>query len=54
MWRTGQVGRTVYAMVGLMADDHDLLIGMFDTKALADAAVHAHNQALMRKAGGPR
>lgn len=51
MWRTGRkVGRTVYAMIGLMADDHDLLIGMFDTRALAEAAVHAHNQVMMQQA----
>jgi hypothetical protein len=48
MWRTGRkAGRTVYAMVGLMPDDHDLLIGLFDTKALAEAAVRAHNQEVM-------
>jgi hypothetical protein len=50
MWRQGRkVGRTVYAMVGLLADDHDLLIGMFDTAKLAEAAVRAHNSAMIRK-----
>jgi hypothetical protein len=51
MWRQGRkVGRTVYAMVGLLADDHDLLIGMFDTAKLAEAAVSAHNAAVLREA----
>ena len=43
-WRTGRhVGRTVYAMLGEQPGDHDVLIGLFDTKALADEAVNAHN-----------
>lgn len=50
MWRQGRkVGRTVYAMVGLLADDHDLLIGMFDTAKLAEAAVRAHNTLMLKK-----
>lgn len=43
-WRVGRkVRRTVYAQVGPEPDDHDKLIGMFDTASLAQAAVDAHN-----------
>jgi hypothetical protein len=50
MWRQGRkVGRTVYAMVGLLADDHDLLIGMFDTAKLAEAACRAHNSSIIAR-----
>jgi hypothetical protein len=46
-WRVGRkVRRTVYAQVGPEPDDHDKLIGMFDTAALAAAAVRAHNAQL--------
>ena len=49
-WRTGRkLGRTVYAVVGLVPSDHDLLIGVMDTKALAAAAVAAHNSQIVRK-----
>ena len=49
-WRTGRkVGRTIYAVVGLVATDHDLLIGVMDTKALAQAAVAAHNSQIVKK-----
>ena len=49
-WRTGRkVGRTVYAVVGLVPTDHDLLIGVMDTKALAEAAVAGHNSQIVRK-----
>jgi hypothetical protein len=42
-WRVGrQVGRTIYAIVDAESD-HDLLIGLMDTKVLAEAAVRAHN-----------
>ena len=48
-WRTGRkVGRTVYAVVGLVPSDHDLLIGLFDSKALATAAVAGHNAQIVR------
>jgi hypothetical protein len=48
MWRQGRrVGRTIYAMPGIVADDHDLLIGMMDTAKLAEAAVRAHNSGLL-------
>ena len=47
-WRTGRkVGRTLYAMVGDEPTDHDLLIGMMDTRDLAAAAVDAHNRTLL-------
>jgi len=46
-WRTGRkVGRTIYAQLGDVPDDHDPLIGMLDTAALAAAAVRAHNTEL--------
>jgi len=46
-WRVGRkVGRTVYALVDDEPTDHDLLIGVMDTKALAEAAVRAHNEEL--------
>ena len=49
-WRTGRkVGRTVYAVVGLVPSDHDLLIGVMDTKALAAAAVAAHNSQIVKQ-----
>lgn len=48
-WRTGRrVGRTIYAQLGEAADDHDPLIGVMDTRALAEAAVTAHNEQLRR------
>jgi hypothetical protein len=46
-WRTGRkVGRTIYAMLELDPVDYDPLIGVMDTKALAEAAVRAHNAEL--------
>lgn len=42
-WRVGsKVGRTIYAVVG----DHfdDVLIGVMDTRALAELVVDDHNQ----------
>jgi hypothetical protein len=48
-WRTGRkVGRTIYAQIGDEPGDHDPLIGVMDSKALAEAAVRAHNQILGR------
>lgn len=45
-WRTGRrVGRTVYAMAGDTPSDDDALIGLMDTRSLAQAAVTAHNLA---------
>ena len=53
-WRTGRkVGRTVYAVVGLVPTDHDLLIGVMDTKALAQAAVAGHNSQIVRAGRSP-
>jgi hypothetical protein len=47
-WRVGRkVGRTIYAVVGDRASDHDLLIGVMDTRELAEAAVRAHNADLV-------
>lgn len=46
-WRTGRkVGRTIYAQLDYEPNDHDPLIGLMDSKALAEAAVQAHNEAL--------
>jgi hypothetical protein len=44
-WRTGRkVGRTIYAQLGAEPTDHDLLIGVMDTPALAREAVESHNE----------
>ena len=47
-WRTGRkVGRTVYAEAwDGVSDEDDVLIGLFDTPELAQAAVDAHNEML--------
>ena len=46
-WRTGMsVGRTVCVQFGAKPAKSDGLIGMFDTRELAQAAVDAHNAAL--------
>jgi len=46
-WRTGRkLGRTIYAQLGPGPSDNDILIGMMDTKALAEDAVAQHNQIL--------
>lgn len=51
-WRTGRkVGRTLYAQLGPEPDDHDPIIGLMDTKALAEAAVRGHNDELRRRTG---
>lgn len=46
-WRVGsKVGRTIYALVNddeRLPSDHDVLIGVMDTPALAAEAVRAHN-----------
>lgn len=48
-WRTGRkVGRTIYAQVGDLPSDVDMLIGVMDTPVLADDAVRAHNLSLAR------
>lgn len=48
-WRTGRrVGRTIYAMLELDPTDYDPLIGVMDTKGLAEEAVRGHNAELMR------
>jgi hypothetical protein len=50
IWRIGRkVERTVYAQIGKMPGDNDTLIGLFDTKDLAKAAVSAHNLVLTGK-----
>lgn len=43
-WRTGRkVGRTIYRMIGNTPSDADELIGLMDTRELAEEAVRAHN-----------
>jgi hypothetical protein len=52
LWRTGRhVHRTVYAVVGSMPGDTDMLIGLMDTRALAEAAVKGHNLQMVMKVG---
>lgn len=54
-WRTGRkVGRTIYAMVGDTPSDDDTLIGVMDTRSLAQAAVNAHNLASAMADAMPR
>jgi hypothetical protein len=46
-WRVGRkVGRTIYAMVSGEASDEDELIGVMDSRAVAESAVAAHNDTL--------
>jgi hypothetical protein len=43
-WRVGRkVGRTIYAQLGDEPSDHDPLIGVMDSRRLAEEAVTAHN-----------
>ena len=46
-WRTGsgRTARVIYAQLNEAMTDHDPLIGMMDTAALAKEAVRAHNVA---------
>ncbi len=45
-WRNGRkVGRTLYAMVGELPSEDDVLIGVLDTRELAWEVVIAHNNA---------
>jgi hypothetical protein len=49
-WRTGRkVGRTIYAQISAKPSDHDVLIGVMDTRALARSAVEGHNASLGRQ-----
>ncbi len=51
-WRVGgKNGRTIHAQLSDEPDDTDPLIGLMDTRALAEAVVRDHNRAL---AGGDR
>lgn len=46
-WRTGRkVGRTVYAQAGIDPGNDDELIGVMDSRELAEAVVRAHNRAI--------
>lgn len=48
LWRTGRkVGRTIYAQGQEEPSDHDALIGVMDTRALAREAVEAHNAVIV-------
>lgn len=49
-WRTGRtLGRTLYARTGGADWKADTVIGMLDTRELAEAACSAHNEALARR-----
>ncbi len=51
-WRVGRtVGRTIYAMVGEVPGEDDVLIGMMDTAELAGEACVAHNHRRTRGRG---
>lgn len=46
-WRVGQsLGRTVYAQIGSEPSKTDVLLGMMDTRELAELVVTEHNQGL--------
>ncbi|HSX47344.1 MAG TPA: hypothetical protein VLF63_01075 [Patescibacteria group bacterium] len=48
-WRVGRkVGRTVYAQINKVPSDEDTLIGVFDSKELAEEAVKSHNNSLKK------
>jgi hypothetical protein len=48
-WRVGRGGgRTIYAQIAAEASDDDVLIGVMDTRRLAEEAVTAHNAVLTR------
>lgn len=44
LWRTGRsVGRTIYAQLGPESSKRDVLIGLMDTREIADEVVKSHN-----------
>lgn len=46
-WRTGtSLGRTVYAQLGSEPSKADVLLGMMDTRELAELVVSEHNRGL--------
>lgn len=46
-WRTGtSLGRTIYAQIGPAPSKADVLLGMMDTRALAELVVSEHNRGL--------
>lgn len=46
-WRVGRKGgRTIYAQIGPEPSDDDVLIGVMDTRSIAQEAVSAHNRVL--------
>lgn len=46
-WRVGQsLGRTVYAQIGPEPSKTDVLLGMMDTRELAELVVFEHNRGL--------
>lgn len=46
VWRLGGNARTIHVQLGSQPDDHDPLIGLMDTAALAARVVDDHNQRL--------
>lgn len=46
-WRTGtSLGRTIYAQIGPEPSKTDVLLGMMDTRELAELVVAEHNRGL--------
>ena len=51
-WRVGRkVGRTLYSMVGDEPSDEDVLIGLLDSRLIAESIVADHNDRLDVRAG---
>ena len=49
-WRVGRkLGRTIYAIAGDEPDDCDTLLGMMDTREVAEHVVYEHNRALSER-----
>jgi hypothetical protein len=52
-WRTGRhLGRTIYARLGAEASDDDPVLGMMDSRELAEEACAAHNAKILHAAIG--
>jgi len=42
-WRLGCNARTIHAQIGDQPSDHDPMIGVMDSRGLAEAVIRAHN-----------
>ena len=50
-WRVGRkLGRTLYAQIGAVPSDSDILLGMLDDETVAARIVLEHNLALIHEA----